>query len=96
MSFVKPRPDRSDGSFWDSPGAAIGSDRRYEPTWWFTRRAYMAGLRDAARIVNDRSYKAIDPTPTSSATRGRAVSGIWIKNVISEIHERYLSLADKK
>lgn len=36
---------------WEHWGFGIGSNSRYEPRW-YERRAYVMGLRDAARIID--------------------------------------------
>lgn len=40
---------------WPHWGLAIGSDHRYKPRW-YERRAYIMGLRDAARIAESKHY----------------------------------------
>ena len=40
---------------WPHWGLAIGSDQRFKPRWW-ERRAYFAGLRDAARIARNLEF----------------------------------------
>ena len=42
---------------WPHWGLAIGSDHRYQPRW-YERRAYVMGLRDAARIVERERWAA--------------------------------------
>jgi hypothetical protein len=42
---------------WPWWGCAIGSDERYQPRW-YERRAYVMGLRDAARIVEHERWVA--------------------------------------
>ena len=48
-------PKWFDWPFW---GCAIGSDERYRPRW-YERRAYVMGLRDAARIAERDRWVAI-------------------------------------
>ena len=42
---------------WPYWGLAIGSSDRYQPRW-YERRAYVMGLRDAARIVEHERWTA--------------------------------------
>ena len=42
---------------WPHWGLAIGSGKRYEPRW-YERRAYVMGLRDAARIVEHERWQS--------------------------------------
>lgn len=42
---------------WPWWGCAIGSNERYEPRW-YERRAYVMGLRDAARIAEHNRWIA--------------------------------------
>lgn len=42
---------------WPYWGCAIGSNERYRPRW-YERRAYVMGLRDAARIVENERWAA--------------------------------------
>jgi hypothetical protein len=49
---------------WARWGLALGSDKRYKPKWW-ERRAYIMGIRDAARIVEHERYQPHPDKPRS-------------------------------
>lgn len=62
---------------WPKWGLAIGSDKRYKPRWW-ERQAYIAGLRDAARIAE--AHRFIRPPV------GHPVERMGVTPVIKAIH----------
>ena len=68
---------------WPCWGLAIGSDHRYKPRW-YEKRAYVAGLRDAARIASSKEYIK---TPI-----GRHVRRDGVRPVIKAIHAYVLDL----
>ena len=72
--MVMKRPDWFDWPHWDS---AILSNDRYTPRW-YERRAYIMGLRDAARIAANVEYIK---TPTS-----RYVRRAGVRPVIMAVH----------
>lgn len=73
-------------NWWPEWWHGIGSDKRYAPKWWFTRRAYMAGLQDAGRIVENARWNR-DVVPHQPTTLTGPV-------VIKALHDRYLQFAD--
>jgi hypothetical protein len=67
---------------------AIGSDDRYELRW-YERRAYVMGLRDAARIAERNAW--FQATGESGA--GKTLGFADLRRAIAEIHHRALSIA---
>ena len=67
---------------WPHWGLALGSDDRYKPRW-YERRAYVMGLRDAARITNAHRTEPV------SKTRSVTVKGAeHLKAAVKAIHSR--------
>jgi hypothetical protein len=68
---------------WTHWGLGLGSDTRYKPKW-FERRAYVMGLRDAARIAETCRFSAGDNAKTDTELRARRFMG---REVIARIHK---------
>lgn len=66
----------------------LGSDRRYSPRWW-ERRAYVAGLHDAAKLVELQRWQ-----PGEQSDRKIRSAGFDdMRAAQREIHKRALDVA---
>lgn len=70
---------------WIHWGLGLGSDLRYKPRW-YERRAYVMGLRDAARMVEDRRTEPV----ADQGLHGRRLQTVkgseHLKAAIKDIH----------
>ena len=97
------KPDKREWFDWPHWGLALGSDHRYKPRW-YERRAYVMGLRDAARIADHERWIAtkigdedvrfkFDPhtcrTPTENL---KLQTGRWIVRGIHRYVLRFMGL----
>jgi len=57
--YWTPSPGEPDWFDWPMWGLAIGSDQRFKPRGERERCAYVAGLRDAARIIEANRWRPI-------------------------------------
>jgi hypothetical protein len=70
---------------WLEWNSAIGSDTRYIPRW-YERRAYVMGLRDAARIAENHAWQSVAAPKPGSNTVEKAPGFTNIRMAIAAIH----------
>lgn len=73
---------------WPQWGLALGSDQRFKPRWW-ERRAYFAGLRDAARIAEQVRWREMEMEVHQSAGEVRKRAG---RAIIKAVHAYMLTV----
>ena len=72
----------------------IGSDMRYSPRWW-ERRAYVMGLRDAAREAESLTWERNPnyPTEANQTRRNERPAHIVLRELVARLLARAVKAA---